>query len=104
LRHASAGVGGAKLVAIEDSLQGRTIDDNYASGERVRFIQALPGSKLYMRLAAGESVTQDEYLTSNGDGTLKVAGGSDAKDFLAAETVDNSDTGATVTRIRVFAT
>jgi len=99
--HDGAGGWAERLYALEDALQGRTIDDAYASGETVSLVKALPGDHIYARLAAGESADPSEFLTSNADGTLKVASSSDIRIAVPLETLDLSDTGDTVGRIKV---
>lgn len=88
LRHDQAGKYTRPLVAIEDTFQGRTVDDNYASGELVRYQELQPTDEWWARLAATQFVLPDEqtYLTSNGDGTLKVCGAGDTA--LAVGTPD----------------
>jgi hypothetical protein len=102
--HASAGSYAEKIVAIEDALQGRTIADAYASGERVTFVHCEPGDVLYMLLAAGEDADENEFLTSNGNGQLKVATSTDQRLFAVVEAVSNDDTGDSgAARIKVRA-
>ena len=98
------GVGGGaaeKLFALEDALQGNTITDNYASSDLASFVHAQPGDHIYAWLAAGESVDPSDFLSSNGDGTLKEATSTDVRLAAPLETVDNSDSGAVDVRIKV---
>lgn len=99
--HGSAGAVAEKMFALEDALQGKGIDEDYASGDLVFTAIGKSGEVYFAFLAAGEHVTPDEFLTSNGDGTLKVAGGSDARVGVALEEMDLTDTGDADTRIRV---
>ena len=99
--HASAGGVAEKAFAIEDALQGKTINDNYASGSRVSYVLAAPGDVVYGWLASGEKTTTASFLTSNGDGTLKVAGGTDVRVAKALEALDLEDSFAPDTRIRI---
>jgi len=99
--HGTAGGVAEKSFALEDALQGRGIDDNYASGELVSYALQSPGDVVFAFLSAGEHATPDEFLTSNGDGTLKVAGGSDNRIAAALEEMDLSDTSDVDTRMRV---
>lgn len=97
--HSSADGAAEATFALEDALQGKTIDDNYSSGDKVMILSAAKGDEVYAWLSAGENVTQDEYLTSNGDGTLKV--GTSNVVAAPAESVDNSDSAAIDVRIKV---
>ena len=101
IKHATAGGWAEKQFAVEDALQGRTIADAYASAERVTTVLASPGDVVYAWLSGGEVVTQDEFLTSNGDGTLKVAGSTDIRIAVPLENVDASDSADVDERIRV---
>jgi hypothetical protein len=87
--------------ALEDRLQGLGIDDDYASGDLVFSVHANPGDVIYAWLANGEHATPDEFLTSNGDGTLKVASGSNVIVAKALEEVDLTNTAVANGRIRV---
>jgi hypothetical protein len=98
--HATAGGGGERLVAIEDGLIGKTIDDNYVSGDLVRFKIVQPGDVLYMLLKDGQSVVPDDILSSNGDGTLRKETSTGVVLFKSLETVAPSGADG---RIRVRA-
>lgn len=101
--HASAGSFAEIMVAIEDALQGKTIDDAYAEDDLVRLVRAVAGDCLYMWIAAGVDADIEDFLTSNGDGTLKVATSTDERLFAVEETVDNSAGGAAVRcKVRVM--
>jgi len=76
--HNSAGGNVTPLIALEDELQGRTIDDNFAALEPVQVWGAQRGEVAYMLLANGESVAIGDYLESAGDGTLQAHTGDTA--------------------------
>lgn len=100
--HGTAGATFAEvLVAHEDALQARTIDDDYAEGELVRFHIAQSGDVLYMFLAAGETAVVNSPLSSNGDGSLQVAAGVEGVQLRAQEALDLSGMGAVKTRLAV---
>lgn len=61
------------IIFIEDALQGRTIDDAYASGELGMFYVGVPGDEFQMVLKAGENVAINDSLSSAGNGQLKKA-------------------------------
>ena len=101
--HSSSGVVAARQFALEDALQGKTIDDAYASGDLVRIIHALPGDHVLGILQAGQNVQVGTRLVSGGDGTL-IAGDADSDAIaVALEDRDASDTAPTLEdrRIRV---
>ena len=70
-KHDSAGQNVAPILfALEDDLQGNTIDDAYADDDRVRAWQPRAGDQVYAVLADGQNVSANDLLESNGDGTL----------------------------------
>jgi len=86
-------------IAKADDYIGKGIDEDYASGDQVRYEVGHNGEEYNMLLAVGESVTKDDLLESAGDGTLQADTGSAAR-LKAAETVDNSG-GSEAVRIKV---
>lgn len=100
-KHSTAGGSHERKFALEDSLQGRTINTDYTSGELVRNFHAEPGDVVYAWLHNGEHATADEFLSSNGDGTMKVAAGTEVRVGKALEEVDLSDTAVANGRIRM---
>ena len=76
--HNSAGGNVTPLIALEDELQGRTIDDDFAALEPVQVWGAQRGEVAYMLLANGETAVIGNYLESAGDGTLQVHSEDDA--------------------------
>ncbi len=100
--HASAGDPAEKLFATEDALQGRGIGTNYAVGDRVGLVVAETGDVVYGWLADGESVTPADFLTSNGDGSLKKATSGDYLIGVPLEAMDlSASSNAAADRIRV---
>jgi len=73
IAHAVAGGVCSKMFALEDELQGRTIKDNFVSGEPVQCWVTVPGEEVNALLADGEDVAIGEVLVSDGAGKLKVA-------------------------------
>lgn len=96
-----------RMLATEDSLQGETIDDSYASGDPVRTRHCVPGDVVFAWIKAGETITIKEDLIAAGDGTLKaydnVTSGVTIYDTpaKAIEAIDLSGSGAVATRIAV---
>lgn len=100
VRHGTAGGDCQRQFALEDALQGRTIDDNYATDELVQIGIAKPGDVCYVWLTAGQKVTPVDYLTSTGNGKLKKATGSDFKIAQPLESLDLTSSASPDTRIR----
>lgn len=102
LANSEAGGVCEKLFALEDELQGRTIDDAFKQGEPIQCWNAVTGEEVYAWLADGEDAQQGDILVSAGNGALEVgAGVSTAVDLfqypiaIALEAVDmSSSTGA----------
>lgn len=97
--HATAGGFSEKTFAVEDSLgapvtsvQGKTIDTVYASGDLVRYIVAERGDIIYALLPAGAAaIVEGDALISNGDGCLKKTTGTPSQVIAyATEAIDNS--------------
>lgn len=99
--HATAGGRAEKAFALEDALQGRGIDDNYAVNELVAYAIQSPGDVVFAWLAAGETAAPGSLLSSNGDGTLQVVAGTETAVGVALEARDNSDTSSLNARLRV---
>lgn len=59
------------MVAIEDDLQGKGIDDLYASGARVQCEVMLPGDIFYGLIADSQNIAKGDLLESAGAGTLQ---------------------------------
>ena len=59
------------MFALEDELQGNSIDDAYADGDQVQCWCAQAGEEVYAILADDSAaVSIGDYLESNGDGNL----------------------------------
>jgi hypothetical protein len=101
--HATADGPAQKAFAIEDALQGHSIDDNYSSGDLVRFVIAGPGDHVLGILEAGATVTDGALLASNGAGLLQAPGSGESAVCVALEDRDGTlDSGSlTARRIRV---
>lgn len=86
--------GGLFYVALEDALIGRTIDDEFAIGETVRYTQSTPGKVFNMLLAIGENVTKHDPILRYGDGTVAKAASSVLANIVAPSTTLTSWTTA----------
>jgi len=63
------------LVAVEDALQGYTINDQYSVNNVVRFLVAEPGHVVQGPIPVGVATSIGTMLTSAGDGSWKPATG-----------------------------
>jgi hypothetical protein len=99
--HATGGGYAEKAFALEDALQGRTINDAYAVGELVGFVMCNSGDVVYAWLSVGENVAVGSYLVSNGDGSLQVLAGTEVAIAVALEAKNLSDSESADERIRV---
>ena len=71
--HSTAGGNAAPLFADINPEIGRDIGDNYTSGDQVKGAFAYPGRESNALVAAAASaIAVDDYLESNGDGTLRI--------------------------------
>lgn len=98
-------VGRERIVAIEKhfiadipfatTFGSGGVTDVYAINDGGRFHICQPGETFWMLVpAAAAAIVVGDYLTSNGDGTLKKAGATDIRLFEAEEAIDNSAGGA----------
>jgi hypothetical protein len=63
----------APLIALEDDLEGKGIDDAYAEGDPVKCWTPYRGDQFYGILADGEHVAVGDFLESDGAGLLQKA-------------------------------
>ncbi len=101
--HSTAFGGGECMFAIEDSFQGKTIDDAYASGDLVRIHLPSNLDEIYALLGGtGGTAAIGSVLASKADGTLQVSSaGTGGLKFTALEAVAQG-TGAQRIRVRVM--
>ena len=108
-KHSSAGGNAVPMFACEDELQGKGVDDAYASGDQVQCWIPQRGDQVYAYLKAGENVAIGDLLESGAAGLLvkHVADDSTSSNYplqivaVALEAVDLSASGAVNTRIEV---
>jgi len=108
--HATEGGYSERAFAVEDALQGDTVDDSYADGALVSYHLVEPGAKVQALIKAGEDISIGDRLVSAGDGTLiaedSVASGTTVKQIIAvaAAACDLSDSGDadTLSAVRVM--
>lgn len=81
--HATAKAAGEVFVAVEDSMVGKTVTDEYAIGARVKFVEGRAGDEFNMVLKASENVAVNDLLESAGTGKLQKAGAAAAASSTA---------------------
>ncbi len=106
LRCNSAGTDALTLVAIENSINGKTKDDVYANGETVYARALVPGMIIQAKVAAAaDAIVYGDKLELDGDGGVRKQTAIDqgppvveagVVKFIAKEAVDNSAGGAAV--------
>jgi acetamidase/formamidase len=70
--HATAKGKTAALFAVENDMEGKTITDNYVSGDYVQAELLEAGAEVYALVpAAAAAIVIGDKLESNGDGTLR---------------------------------
>lgn len=69
--HALAGGNVLPMFALEDELQGKGIDDNYAVSDKIQVWVTVRGEWVYAILADGENVVIGDYLESASGGLLQ---------------------------------
>lgn len=69
--HATAAGYVAPMVAVEDELQGKGINDNYAAGDVVQCWSPNHGDEAYLLLADEETIVIGDLLMSDGFGKVK---------------------------------
>lgn len=108
--HPTAGGFAERSFAVEDALQGKTVDDAYTTGTVVSYAMVWSGAVVNALLKAGASYALGDQLMSAGDGTLKRVADAEsdetASDPVAVvnEAIDLSDSAAvdTLSPVRVL--
>lgn len=91
----TAGEAKGMIFAIENDSFGKTVSDDWASGDRVIAVHTVPGMEILVMLATSQTIVVGEMLTSNADGKFKEAGASDDKLMVALEAVTTGAAQAT---------
>jgi len=89
-----------KAVAIEDYLQGNSVDDDYAADDRVLYRVFGSGAEVYLILADGESVAVGAKLELALAGEVQAVTTGGTVFAIATEAVDASDSAATAVNDR----
>lgn len=96
-KHATASGNCLPMFALEDELQGKGIDEDYAAADQVQCWIPGRGDMVYALLKDGQSVVIGDFLESAGDGTVQKHVVDSTGDYLfpiigmAMEAVDMSD-------------
>ena len=69
-RHSVEGGLAERFFATEDALQGNSIDDDYASDDKVFSTFAMPGDEINARIKASTTVAVGDVLVSASGGVL----------------------------------
>jgi len=69
--HSNEGQNVLPMFALEDELQGKGIDDNYAASDKIQCWVAVRGEEVYAILEDGETIVIGDFLESNGAGLLQ---------------------------------
>jgi len=77
-KHATEGGYADMRIALEDALQGKTVDDAYADGARVLYYIPRRGSRFQGILKSGEDVDIGDELISDGAGRFIKNGNEDS--------------------------
>jgi len=90
----SEGGDGPLIVAIEDALQGHTVDDAYTIDYPVRAIQFRAGEEFHGLVPAGQDITIGEMLTRNSSGLFISNSDSGDKGDTVAQALEDEEIGS----------
>jgi hypothetical protein len=79
-KHSTSGGKAGHCFALEDELQGKSIDTAYAAGDVVQCWWAVPGEEVYALVEDGGNYAVGDFLESNGAGVLTKSQDDSAKD------------------------
>jgi len=98
--HDSDGDKALAAFALEDSLQGNTLDDDYSSDDPVQIGIFRPGDQVNAVIEGGEAVSKGDMLVSSGNGKLRelisADSASDAIGIVMEDFDDSVDTHVAV--------
>lgn len=98
-KHATAAQATAPIVALNQSMLNKTVDDAYAAGDLVEAAVMQKGATAWMFIASGQNIVAGQRLESAGDGTLRAL----AAGVALFHALENKPTVQVLTRIRVEA-
>ena len=100
--HNVAGQGQSLYIANLNAPKQAGMEDAYAANDTVQAFYPTAGELYNLRVAASQNITALETaLTSNGDGTLKIASGAAGTEEVLAYADEIVNTGGAVTLVRV---
>jgi len=70
-KHATAGAIWAGLIALEDAVQGKGIDDNYVAGDKVQVWVACRGEVVNMLLDDEQTIVIGDFLELGSSGRVR---------------------------------
>jgi hypothetical protein len=91
--HSTAAGTARKLFALENSMIGDAISDDYSSGDRTQAGLFYPGAEVFALLATGNNVSVGDALESDGSGALQKHSATTTIDATATTTytIDDDD-------------
>ncbi len=95
VKHATEGGKAECLIAIEDSLQGKTVSDAYTISTPVRLVRFRPGEEFFGLLNAHVNVAIGEKVVSYGNGLFR--SGSDSGSLTAYAVAECLEASAGIT-------
>lgn len=98
-KHATAGGKTAPIIALDQSMMNKGVDDAYAADDLVDAAVGMNGSTFWALIASGQNIAAGEQLESAGDGTLRILASGEPL-FTCLEGVNNS-AGPSTARIKV---
>lgn len=72
--HGVAGGNHSAIFAIEDSLQGNSIGDDYTTGNKMQIVNCAPADEINAILHTNQTIAIGDYLESAGNGRLQEHG------------------------------
>lgn len=69
--HSTSGGNNNRAFAVEDSLQGNGIDDDYSDNNEIKYAVCQRGVEVYAILTTSQTISDGDALESAGDGTLQ---------------------------------
>ena len=78
-------------IVVENDLDGKTIEDEYAANARVFYGTCQPGVEVLARVAAAApAITKGNFLEAKGDGTVRKLTAGGTAIGIALEALDNT--------------
>jgi len=101
--HNSATAIRSVTVALELTMQNKTINDAYTENQLVEACTLTSGCKFYGRVPSGANISLSDYLQSNGNGMMKEATASTAAAGVAFAIAGDDAPGAVIVTTRLIA-